>query len=87
MFFVHAVCVSQNRVIICKFPQKYLFLTGGSTFLQAISDARGLSRLGLFCIYGAPFGANYLQKVEHRVRRLLASVQSCGMLHVEMKTF
>jgi hypothetical protein len=54
---IHAVCVSQNCVIICKFPQKYLFLTrGGTTFLEAISDARGLSGLGLSCIYCAPFG-------------------------------
>jgi len=55
-----SVGVSQKRVIIGKFPQKYLFWPGGSTPLQAISDARA-SGVGLSCIYRAPFGANNLQ--------------------------
>jgi hypothetical protein len=60
---VRTVCVSQNRVIIGKFPQRiFIFLTrGGSSFHRAILDARDLCGLGLSCIYGAPFGANDLQ--------------------------
>ncbi len=53
--------VSQKRVIVGKFPQEYLFLTGGWYPIQTISDA-GAVRLGDSCIYRAPFGVNYLQK-------------------------
>ena len=42
--------VSQKRVIVGKFPQEYLFLTGGWYPIQTISDA-GAVRLGDSCIY------------------------------------
>jgi len=46
--------------MICKFPQKYLFLTGGSSFpFETIPDV--IFELWLSCIYRALIGVNYLQ--------------------------
>ena len=53
--------VSQKRVIICKFPQKYLFLTGGWYFSPSDLGCPGSTGLGLSCIYRALVGVNYLQ--------------------------
>jgi len=42
--------VSQNCVILCKFPQKYLFCPGGGPPLEAISDG------GAFPAWRSPIG-------------------------------
>ena len=56
------VGVSQNRVIIGKFPQKYLFLTGGVVLLsKRFRMAGAVPAWGYPCIYLAPFGVNDLQ--------------------------
>ena len=71
--------VSQHPIIICKFPQKYLFLTRGGSSLPSGPGCLAVTGVGLSFMYRAPFGANDQQsgmiyfEAAQRPRRASAS--------------